>query len=263
MLVKFCKSGLRIVGFGLNTLWFASCFTHPAWDNICKKENHGDPSLPGMGCVEHDLSQNLVWALLALPPNSQPLPVLPVATVDTRLKVFRTDIGYRGNMGGITGADTNCNDRAMTLGYSGVYKAMLGNRSGIPRVACWNDNCSPTSGNDGDGWVLLANTTYYRAEDFAVVGTTTGYRVFTFPLTNAFTSDSTAGIFVWSYISKTWRPQEFGFGSTEECLQWTSSLGSQSGLLGNATSSTTGDSMLYNNITADCDQFRRLFCVQQ
>ncbi|MBK8398285.1 MAG: DUF1554 domain-containing protein [Leptospiraceae bacterium] len=118
---------------------------------------------------------------------------------------------------------------------------------------------SPTNGGDGTDWVFTANTQYFRAGDNAFIGTTTANRIFTLPLTNAF---STAGGFSWTYISIEWVSLEIGFAPPGlKCLEWTSSAGGDSGLIANPDNTGTG--VLWNNTSQTCNNSHHLICVQQ
>ncbi|MCR9143192.1 MAG: DUF1554 domain-containing protein [bacterium] len=128
-----------------------------------------------------------------------------------------------GALGGTAGADANCTAEAATRGYPGTWKALLaqGNASFPPtRIACTSSNCTVDEGVD---WVLYANMTYYRADDNATIGTTTGGRVFSFPLTTAF---ATGGPRAFTNFFADWRTT--GGGGT--CAGWTSTSAGSGGI---------------------------------
>ena len=233
----------------------AGCYSSPFWDAACQRENRWN-STPGSKCAKSE-SEDLLALLI-----SGVSAAAAAGVFDTRLKIFRTDISMRGDFGGIAGADAVCAARASALGYPGTFNAMLGNNGAVKRIACVNAFCSPSNGSDGNGWVLKADTEYFRAEDGAPIGTTTDKRIFTFPLTNAFSSDTTVGVRVWTYLAVNWTPQESGFGSTLKCMEWTSP-GADMGLVGSASSTSVNGSTLYAGVSFACSTHQRLFCVQQ
>ena len=163
------------------------------------------------GAVDGDIAYTIVLAtptgadvsgyLGANPPD-----VSAVNWDNDSYHIFRSDVRFGGDLGGTAGADAKCDARAAALGYPGTYKAIIGNNTVPPnRIACGNANCGTPHVDDNTDWVLKANSRYYRAEDGALIGTTTADRIFTFPLSAGFSSVDTSGVYGWSGIAGNWR----------------------------------------------------------
>ncbi|MEQ9363410.1 MAG: DUF1554 domain-containing protein [Leptospirales bacterium] len=184
------------------------------------------------------------------------------------LRIFRTAAHYPGNMlgggGGVTEGDSICQTEAAGLGYAGTYKALLGTRqdAAVARFACMNPDCSPADAADGTNWPLLANRDYHRASDAALIGTTTGNRIFSFPLSNGF-EDSGPVILHWSGIHTNWQapsgPGGAGFGDAD-FDGWTITAGN--GRIGHSNS-VASQAMNSGNLTAFNNTLVRMLCVQQ
>lgn len=127
-----------------------------------------------------------------------------------------------GSIGGTAGADAKCTAEAGIRGYPGTWKAMIGQgNTGFPptRIACTTGNCTVDQGVD---WVLYSGTTYYRADDNALIGTTTSGRIFAFPLTTAFAA---GGPRAFTNFGTDWRT--FGGGN---CNGWTDPAAGNGGI---------------------------------
>lgn len=57
--------------------------------------------------------------------NNNPSIALSGYAAAGRTRIFLTINSYNGNLGGLAGADTTCNNEATTLGYGGTWKALL------------------------------------------------------------------------------------------------------------------------------------------
>lgn len=176
---------------------------------------------------------------------------------DSRKFIFVTGTGTTGNTGGISGADTICqnaktNDQPNLPGLATDYKAML--VDGTNRTSCAAANCS--TGPDST-WVLAANTTYYRPDEVAI-GTTTSNAVFTFPLDAAFST--TAGLNWWTGLNANWTV------ALDVCdggavPGWDDGTAFFDGTMG-ATNDTANTSIA-PGFPDSCDTVNHLLCVRQ
>ncbi len=168
-------------------------------------------------------------------------------------RIYVTSGSWQGGLiGGTAGADANCTAEAGVRGYPGTWKAMIGqgNTSHPPtRIACTSGNCTVDQGVD---WVLYANLTYYRADDNALIGTTTGGRVFAFPLTTAFTA---GGGRSFANFSGDWRT--FGGGN---CNGWTDTGAGSGGI---SDPYTTGTGSISGGGYSCGGAAGRLICAEQ
>lgn len=159
---------------------------------------------------------------------------------------------YGGSLGGPAGADAICQSEAGVLGYPGTWKAMLSNSNASSpiRRACSTGDCTTDEGVD---WVLYANMTYYRVNDNALIGTTTGGRIFTFPLSNAFHS---GGGRCWASFNTDWTSKSGG----NTCGGWI-----DTGAGGGAVSDcnlTTSNSIAGGNYSCSSTA-ARIMCAEQ
>ncbi|MCS6984661.1 MAG: DUF1554 domain-containing protein [Leptospiraceae bacterium] len=92
--------------------------------------------------------------------------------------LYLTSLKFRGNLGGIVGADHKCNNDPQKP--PGNYKAFL--VDGTTRRACSTPFCS--GANESVDWVLKANTTYRNKEGTIVGKTDTNKPIFTQALQN-------------------------------------------------------------------------------
>lgn len=168
-------------------------------------------------------------------------------------RFFVSQGSYQGNaLSGVSGADSRCASDASNPGGA-VYRALL--VDGPNRVACVNADCSPTNSGDGLGWVLEANTTYYRIEGNGLVAvfTTNASRIVAFP-----SSSLSAGGFTASTSDEWWTGMNQDWQATGvDCADWGGGVTGAYGQGGN----TDDVSILFGG--AACGSSRRLICVQQ
>ncbi len=158
-------------------------------------------------------------------------------------RAFVTDSFYKGNLGGVSGADTKCNSDTAKPNDGSTYKALIvddgTNRSASPAV----------------NWVLKPSTTYLRATDGVSVFTTNASSIFTFgTLSNSFSS-GTAKVYR-TGLRAAWD------SSSRNCLNWTNQTGAQDGRVG---SSDQVDSKSIRDDSKDvkCNTDYYLLCVEQ
>lgn len=166
---------------------------------------------------------------------------IAVTCASNALSIFMTTGTYDGALGGFSGADAICDGE-----FDGT-KALLA--QGGVRMPC-NPGVTCDISHNID-WVLLPNTTYYRADGLTEIGTTNSAGIFPFPLDAAFSASSTAEI--WTGLQSTW---ETGFS----CGGWVMNS-SAVGL--SWFSDQVAEGSIVADTFADCGVARRLLCVQQ
>ncbi|MEN0061071.1 MAG: hypothetical protein AAGA48_02920 [Myxococcota bacterium] len=155
------------------------------------------------------------------------------------LRVFATSAVYDGNLQGTVGADVICNDHAQAAGLDGLFRAWLS-----------------VSGQDVTDRLPGSDTPYERTDGVRIAE---NFSEFTTPkhavaidrdeLGQAITDD----IGVWTATTPT------GQASGQDCIDWTSNLSFQNGVGGVLTRSDAGWT---SGNTGDCDDERRLYCVE-
>lgn len=175
-------------------------------------------------------------------------------TVNTRKYIFVSQGTYQGNLGGVSGADTICqnektNNFASLPGSNTDYKAIL--VDGSNRIACVAGNCSTTAGNNTN-WPLIANTQYFRPDN-QVIFQTNGAGIFVYGnLTNAFSTLGTDRW--WTGLATNWT------SSTDDCSNWISNGGGLFGLFG--LGGATDDSAISDFTSDACNTSKKLLCVR-
>ncbi|MBE7412677.1 MAG: DUF1554 domain-containing protein [Leptospiraceae bacterium] len=171
--------------------------------------------------------------------------------------IYLTTPTYTGGLGGITGADSICNSHANRPDIKSTYKALLGSVNGSQRWGCTSAPAQCSDGIDNSqNWVLYANTTYKRASDSVVIGTTTIDRVFNFSLS---ASLGISGLY-WSGLENT-APQ-FGYSTagTSECNGWSDGT---IGPFGNRGDLASVSSTSANTSNLNCNNTYSILCAEQ
>lgn len=166
-------------------------------------------------------------------------------TVDLHKLIFVTQNSYKGNLGGLQGADWLCNQEAKNIGASGYFKAML-NLQNI-REPMYD-------------WFFQENKSYslnqLDASNNLIEVFTLGAGQPSLPPTNFLNSISPiGGTFIWTGV-KNW--SVFG----PNCSNWTDSSDFQDGAIGDAFK-TMIDDFLGGGNTQKCSTPARLICIQQ
>lgn len=181
-----------------------------------------------------------------------------VTCVTSSPRIFKTAVQFNGDLKtngsgstGIAGADALCMADSNYPG-NGTYKALM--MDGVNRVACTTSNCGGGVSEHTD-WVLAASTTYLRSDDTTTIGTTTSAGIFSFPLTNAFSSTSNS---IWTGLHANWTLATHHCDGT--AAPWTSSLSSVLGKVG-VSDSTASNAITDNN--DQCNLLCNLYCVEQ
>ena len=161
--------------------------------------------------------------------------------------IFVTNNTTNGNLGGVSGADTFCNSDPNKPNSSN-YKALV--VSGVSRRACTSADCLTLGTAEHIDWVIKPSVVYQRP-DSTTIGTSTTEGVFSFNLTN---SIGTAGNIIWTGTDLDWT------NGADNCLNWASSNGIDSGLTGLDNVVTLSS---INGGGGTCSAIRRLYCVEQ
>ncbi len=164
--------------------------------------------------------------------------------------IFSTVGVYDGAMGGMAGADALCEADAGKPNMS-TYKALL--VDGVSRIACTTANCS--GGAEGTDWVLLPSTLYQRADGTAI-DTTNASGIFTFPLSNPLTTQTTT-LNLWTGMNNDWTV----FSSN--CLGWTTSAAGEFGRVGQSNTAMGVGSGTISLFGISCSSSVTLLCVEQ
>jgi hypothetical protein len=173
---------------------------------------------------------------------------------NTTKYIFVTQATFQGNLGGVSGADTICqnekeNNFSSLAGAKSEYKSLL--VDGVARVACLTANCTSTIGNNTN-WVLQPNSKYYRPDE-QLVFETNGAGIFVFgTLTNAFSTVGTDQW--WTGLDTNWTT------SGDDCSNWVSNAGGVFALFG--LGENTNDSAISDFASTACSNSKKLLCVR-
>lgn len=155
-------------------------------------------------------------------------------------RLFLTDTKYKGNLGGLSGADLICANDANNPKDGSTFKALLLTSSRNPKTASNN-------------WILFKSKEYQRL-DGTVVGTTTGESIFTTPLTASWAPIN--GRIVWTGANQNW-------DVADNCNDWTSD---SAPALGSSGRSNNTDVNAWSNASSDCSHTMytgSVLCVEQ
>lgn len=186
-------------------------------------------------------------AIIATPtpggPTSTPAPTaVPTPTPPPPFKyVFVTSETYNGNLGGLSGADTNCQNLANTAGLSGTFKAWLsdGTTSASSRLEHASISYKLTNGTKiADDWSDLTNSSIVAGIQINESGGTVGS----------------------SYVATNTEYNGNISPDSYHCNNWTSNQNSDFALAGNTNNTDRG--WTYSSAPR-CDSSFRLYCFQQ
>lgn len=156
------------------------------------------------------------------------------------LKIYVTNQTTKGDLGGsaLSTADNICATDTAKPNDGQNYKTLIASPDRYP----------------ANGWVMLANSNYYRADGTTYIKNTNSNQVFSFPLYN---SISTSAVEAWSGFNGDWSS-----ATTHDCVNWTSDTGWYDGRSGLANS-TGSFAINYNDNEPLCKELYHLYCVQQ
>lgn len=171
--------------------------------------------------------------------------------------IFVTSGPFTGALSGINGADSICNSNGNRPDTNSTYKALIGSTNGMQRYGCTTAGAQCSNGiDDSVNWVLYPLTTYKRASDSLVIGTTTTDRVFNIPLTNPLGS---SGLY-WSGFENTVSYHGYTIGGTAECAGWNDGSGASWGNRGDLAVTSVNAS---NTTNLNCNNTYPILCAEQ
>lgn len=155
--------------------------------------------------------------------------------------VFVTSTKYRGDIGGLSGADDKCNTRASAAGLPGSYKAWM-------------------SSSTVDAWTRIDDAPYVRTGDYQIVATsladlTDGTIAYTISNTEFGVATSTG---VWTNTNA--NGLKHYVVANQVCTDWTSNSGSLMTYSGR-TSYTNSNWTQYGDLGCD-DSSPAIYCFQ-
>ncbi|MBF0443641.1 MAG: DUF1554 domain-containing protein, partial [Oligoflexales bacterium] len=176
--------------------------------------------------------------------------------------VFVTNSGWPGNMGGdgggVTKADSNCNDindPNRPPGASLTYKALI--VDGTNRVACTSANCTTGGASENVNWVLKAST-YYKnwvSSSSTVIGQTTSAGLFSFSISAKINTGFNP---CWTGLNADFTIKNDG---SSRCTSWTDNSAGPEGGSGQTNAQTS--SLIDSGGTTPCNSSSKLICVEQ
>ena len=154
--------------------------------------------------------------------------------------VFLTSKAYSGNLGGLDGADTICNDLALDAGLPGTFKAWLSDS--VISVSERFIHAGP--------YILVDGTII--AEDW--IELTDGY--LSHPINRDENNNSYGNQRVWTNTQ--WNGEIKGYSENNNCKNWTTSSGTY-GVYGSSFSTY----FWTDNSIINCSYSGRLYCFEQ
>lgn len=166
---------------------------------------------------------------------------IKTTTVCTHCRIYEAvGLTATGDLGGIAGADTIC-ETHVNKPITGTYKAFL------------VDSCIRKAYPVRRNWVLAPGTSYYRASDDQLIGTTDGNALFAPALDNSIASGA------WYFATG----MEPSMGShADNCLDWTSSSAGDFFRLSEYGTGVTADDA-WSTYSFGCNSINAILCVEQ
>lgn len=168
----------------------------------------------------------------------------PPATPGAK-QVFVTASTYNGDLNGRTGADSKCAARATAAGLSGTFKAWIADSNSVTNQPYVHFTQHPGEYRFPNG-VKLAN-------NFADLAATVHEIPFNIDESGNTVPDSQ----VWTNVT----PAGYIDNSGRDCQEWQSSNSGTDGNYG--LTAATDDTWTLNTGSSNCNQLKRLFCVEQ
>ena len=236
---------------------------------FAKLENCADPQIiPNIDCASANWNYSIssddiqiaaapgdtiVTATPSPSPSTNPSPSpsanpSPSPAAATYKRVFVTSTFYTGNLGGLSGADQKCSDRASAANLGGTWKAWIS-----------DSNKSPASQSDGDIWTQF-NGEYRLVDGTKVADTWTDLTDES--LDNAINiTENNTPVSASATWTNTLATGSINFaGTILSCNDWKDGTNSSFGLGGvpqaTTQSWTVGDDEY-------CNGLRRLYCFEQ
>ncbi len=159
--------------------------------------------------------------------------------------IFLSSATYNGNLGGLSGADNNCQTLANSVGLAGEYKAWLSDASSSPSIRFEKSNFPyvlPDNTKVADNWDDLTDGSLYQG----VVIDEHGLKPF-----------ESSSVYVWTNSANNGTQWD-----TAHCNNWTTSASTSEGFVGEAKVDIISTYWTkWGNVK--CDTKRHLYCVQQ
>lgn len=171
-----------------------------------------------------------------------------LVTCSRTLKVFVTSTTYKGDLGGLEGADAKCQERADAAMLTGTFKAWLSDGTDSPATRLTHSADIP--------YALVDGTVI--AESYAAL--TAGPLQHGIDKTEAGGAPPVEPIFGRSVVWTGTRDDGTLYWQEHTCSNWTSSAGAEGGFVGDTTH-TTHWSAAYGDFA--CDRDVPLYCFEQ
>lgn len=147
--------------------------------------------------------------------------------------IFATNGTWNGDLDGLKGADEKCNDEASSRSISGTFQALLGSSEEFPLKR---------SQHYAVPYVSLDNA--QLQSDFHKLFNSSGIE-----------SPVLTGGLAWMGLAASGAP------SPNNCLNWTDSSSGQNGEVG--VTDSTGNGNWLDEEPLQCDEYLRLYCIEQ
>lgn len=176
--------------------------------------------------------------------------------------IYVTTQGFKGDFGGITGADQKCSDYRQTLVDStSIVKAMI--VDGTNRRACTSDNCSVGGTAENIDWAMLPNTKYYN-KNGELLWTTNAGGVKDLSYSGG-SIDTLAGTLAWTGLGGggygKWQSCSNGADHSCNCYGWSSNVWNLD--YAHAGSPADGGILIVYHGGYSCGENYRIYCVEQ
>jgi hypothetical protein len=186
--------------------------------------------------------------LTQIPASITPSPTIPSQIVGNR--VFVTSLSYDGNLGGVTGADAKCQERANSANLGGIWKAWITTATTIDVANSFVHSNNPYKLLDGtliaNNWTDLTDQTLLHSINMTeyreVVDRVQNYW-------NVWTNTGTSGHIYDTQTDLT-------------CANWTSNLAARTGR-GGSTAETNYRWTASEYTGHQCNTQARLYCFEQ
>jgi hypothetical protein len=162
-------------------------------------------------------------------------------------RVFVTSVTYNGNLGGLSGADAKCQQRANAAGLDGTWKAIISTsqQPAINRIG-YNWDCLITV----TGRLIDCHTARVGANGYSIWDGSLAWGPI---LTDEY--GNTKSISVWTGTLTD------GTSSGSNCLSWTDQSTSILGTPGLSVSRDAG--WIYRSTSSECSNYLALYCIEQ
>ena len=217
-----------------------------------------EDTAPGTSTAEGQVWSCEVTAWDDIGPGGSALETVLIGAAPAEGKlVFATSTRYDGNLGGLTGADRRCQERADAVGLPGTYRAWLSDASSGPSTRFARSTTAPYVRLDGvvvaDDWADLTDGAIQNPINITELGTETDYS------------------FVWSFTRVDGSPGLFGdrhedcYGIDCHCSGWSHTISTGPPYPGSAVAipRVTDDDWTDYSFGNFCGSDYGLYCFEQ